>query len=440
MSRSLADQVYGYLAEDEDARICRDIPESACDEQPRSFSLQLLALGLTKLGDALVSARLVLAWILAALGAPAIFIALLVPLREALALLPQLFIAQVMRERPLRKHFWVLGSLGQALALLAMLPAVAWLDGAAAGAAITGLLVVFSLARGVCSVAAKDVLGKTISKTRRGRLSGAAESIAGFATLLVAALLLAEPLLPGIALGERGLFLLILGGAALLWLLAASAYAGIPEVPGATEGGGNAITEAIRSLGLLRQDPAFRAFVTARALLVATAFAIPYIVVLLQRAGSGDTTELAALLLANGLAGLLSATAWGRWSDRAAHHVMAAAAFMSLLVMLATLALDSLLPALLGESWLAALLLFLAAVSHQGARIGRKTYLVDMASSENRAQYTAVSNTVIGLLLLAGAGLGIVDALLGTTAVLWLLAAIAVLAMLRSLALPAVSD
>ena len=68
MSRSLAEQIYGYLAEDEDARVCRDIPESACDAQPRSFTLQLLALALTNLGDALMSARLVLAWMLATLA------------------------------------------------------------------------------------------------------------------------------------------------------------------------------------------------------------------------------------------------------------------------------------------------------------------------------------------------------------------------------------
>jgi hypothetical protein len=63
-----------------------------------------------------------------------------------------------------------------------------------------------------------------------------------------------------------------------------------------------------------------------------------------------------------------------------------------------------------------------------------------MASSENRAQYTAVSNTVIGLFLLAGAGLGLIDAWLGSAAVLWFLAAVGVLAALRARSLPAVID
>jgi hypothetical protein len=37
---------------------------------------------------------------------------------------------------------------------------------------IVGLLVLFSLTRGLCSVSAKDVLGKTVSKARRGNLMG----------------------------------------------------------------------------------------------------------------------------------------------------------------------------------------------------------------------------------------------------------------------------
>lgn len=444
MDKTLADQIYGYLAEDEDARVCRDIPESACDEQPRSFALQLLALTLTKFGDALVSARLVLAWMLASLGAPAIFIALLVPLRESLSLLPQLFVAQLMREQPLRKYFWVAGSVGQAVSLVMMLPVVLVLDGVAAGAAITGLLVVFSLSRGVCSVAAKDVLGKTVSKSRRGRLSGSAEAAAGFVTLLTAGILLAAPMLQqftGMNIpDDRLLFAAILGVAAALWFAAAVTYAGIPEVPGATEGGGNAITEAIRSLSLLKTDREFRDFVIARALLVSAAFAIPFLVVLIQRAGNGSMAELGALLLANGAAALLSGPAWGRWSDTGSHRVMAAAGALSVAVMLAGLGMHHLRPDWLGSVPGAAALLFVAAIAHQGARIGRKTYLVDMARSENRAQYTAVSNTVIGVFLLAGAGLGLIDAWFGTAAVLWFLAAIGVLAVVRSLSLPSVAD
>ncbi|MEQ9396597.1 MFS transporter [Haliea sp.] len=437
----LPDQIYSLLVEEEDARVCRDIPDSACHEQPRAFILQLSAQTLTKIGDALTSSRLVLAWMLSALGSPAIFIALLVPLRESLSLMPQLFVAQFVREHAVRKMFWVWGSVVQGLALALMVPAVLLLRGFALGLVVVTLLAIFSLARGVCSVAAKDVLGKTISKSRRGRLSGLSASAAGAVTLAVAVLLL---LFPGLAgqgsAGSASLFAVILGLAALLWLAAAAVYAAVPEVPGATEGGSNAIIEALRSLSLLRSDQQFRDFVIARMLLISSAFAIPYIVVLIQRAAEGQLLGFAALLLAEGAAGLLSAPFWGRWSDVGAHRVMAAAGALSVVVMSVALGLHWLLPETIGMVLVASLLLFGAAVAHQGARVGRKTYLVDMATSDNRAQYTAVSNTVIGLFLFSGAGLGVIDAVYGTASVLLFLALTGVLAVWRSLSLPSVSD
>jgi len=428
MLKRRAEDIYSLLVEDEDARVCRDIPDDACDEQPQAFLRQLLAQTFTKIGDALTSSRLVLAWMLASIGSPAILISLLVPLRESLSLLPQLFIAQWIREHALRKWFWVAGSLAQAMALLAMIPALVWLPGETASLLIVILLALFSLARGVCSVAAKDVLGKTISKSRRGRLTGLAASIAGFVTLGVAALLWFAPERAGDAGPDIALFALLLAVAAGLWLAAAAVYAGIPEVPGATEGGGNAIVDALKSLTLLFRDQEFLRFVLARMLLVATAFAIPYLVVLIQRTGEGDIGGLAGLLLAEGAAGLLSGAFWGRWSDRASHHVMAAAAALSAAVMAAALASYFLAPQLLSQLLVPGLLVFAAAVAHQGARVGRKTYLVDLATADTRSSYTAVSNTVLGIFLLSGSGLGVVDAMYGTQTVLILLLAVSLLA------------
>ena len=166
----------------------------------------------------------------------------------------------------------------------------------------------------------------------------------------------------------------------------------------------------------------------ARSLLVATAFAIPYLVVLLRAEGTGHLA-LAGLLLAEGLAALLSAPFWGFWSDRASHRVMAAAALLSALGLGGALALAA--QGALGSGILGAGLLFLCAVAHQGARVGRKTYLVDLASGDNRAAYTAVSNTVLGIVLFAGVGLGVLDTLLGTRAVLAALLLLALAAAAR---------
>lgn len=50
-------------------------------------------------------------------------------------------------------------------------------------------------------------------------------------------------------------------------------------------------------------------------------------------------------------------------------------------------------------------LLYLAfMLAHAGARIGRKTYVVDLGSGDERTDHVAVSNSVIGVMLLVVGG------------------------------------
>lgn len=410
---------WALLEEDEDARVCRDIPEDACSQQPEAFRLQLAAQSLSKLADTLASSRVVLPWLFAAIAVPSTFIAWLVPLRESLSLLPQLVVAAQLRRHPLRRGFYVGGAVAQGLCLLAM-PLTLLFDNARnSGLLILLLLSLFSLARGVCSVAAKDVLGKTVSKSRRGRLTGLAGSVAGLFTIVLALALMLGAAQRGDSV-DLGLLVAMLLGAGLCWFAVARVYRRVPEVPGATEGGANALDTAIESLGLLRSDAPFRHFVLTRTLLVSAAYAIPYLVVAAQRTGGGTQT-LGAILMAEGLAALSSATLWGLWSDRQAPRVMASAAALTAIILLSALWLLSAAPALMERFWVVGLLLYGAAVAHQGTRVGRKTYLVDLATAETRASYVAVSNTVIGLFMLAGGALGVLDSAFGMQAVLMLL-------------------
>jgi hypothetical protein len=72
--------------------------------------------------------------------------------------------------------------------------------------------------------------------------------------------------------------------------------------------------------------------------------------------------------------------------------------------------------------------LFLLTIAYQGVRLGRSTHLVDMATQETRAAYTALSNTAIGALLVAGSVFGAVAQAYGPTVVLWAFAAMCVAA------------
>ena len=73
-------------------------------------------------------------------------------------------------------------------------------------------------------------------------------------------------------------------------------------------------------------------------------------------------------------------------------------------------------------------LLFVLMVAHQGVRLGRSVHVVDMADRDNRATYTALSNSVIGLVLIAGGIFGIIAQWLGIGAVLAVFTLMATLA------------
>ncbi|WP_355660353.1 MFS transporter [Halomonas salifodinae] len=411
-------RLYEWLTGDDDSRMCQDIPDAACTAQPRNGPRHLWAALGNKLADELSSARLVLPWLLGVIGAPLWMVGLLVPIREAGALLPQIFVAGFIRLKPRRKWVWVAGGLIQAgaalvLALLALLGSGGW-----GGALVLATLVVLSLARGLSSVATKDVLGKTIAKQRRGTLMGWSGSLAGGATLLAGAILMLFDERPG----ELALAILLVV-AALGWGLNALCAARIEEAPGAVEGGQNAWESIRQGLHLLRDDRAFLHFNLCRALLLASALALPYIALLGQRQSGAELGGLGILVVVSGLAGLVASPLWGKRADRSSRRVMGEAGLGTLLCCLAAALVPWLPEALATSVWPYALIYGALVVVHAGVRLGRKTYLVDMAGSDNRALYVALSNTLTGVLMLAvGAIIGGLAQWLGTQALLLVLA------------------
>ncbi len=429
------DSAYERLLGEEDARVCKDIPTAACQHQPVNFFGYLIANTVGKVADELSSARLILPWILSALGAPAALVGFLVPVREAGVLLPQLVVAAWVRSMPVRKPVWLWGAALSGLALLLMGWVALTFTGTLAGVLIVASLVVYSLARGLCSVSAKDVLGKTVSKQKRGTLMGYASSVSGALLMLWGVVLL----FGSDWQSEQGWLaaLLIFSGA--LWFSGVLAFRRIVEAPGSTEGGGNALTVALKSLSVLVSDARFRRFVMARALLLGIALAAPFFVVLLQQAG-GSMADLGALIVLNGLAALISAPFWGRWSDRSSRRVMQVAALLGAVLIIGVAVIASRHPDwLTGLPWLMPLAFFLLTISHNGVRLGRKAYLVDMADSDTRATFVAVSNTVIGILMLLGGLIGWIGDVLGLSWVLTILGMLSLGAVLLLQAAPEVT-
>jgi hypothetical protein len=416
-------RVYEILTGEDQGRVCKDIPDEACREQPRNFVTHMLSLAATKTADGLADPKVMLAWLFGALGAPAFMTALLVPIREGGALLPQLAIAASIRALPVRKWVWTIGSIAQGLAVIGMGVAALLLEGAQAGWTLLALLAVLALSRSACSIAHKDVLGKTVSKSTRGTVTGSASTVS-------ALLLLGFGLLLGSGLVERspGVVAAALCVAGLLWVAAGMLFATLAEVPGATEGGGNPLAVALAQFGLLRTDPQLTRFVLIRCLMLAVTLAPPFLIALGGRSGGMQALGLGAFVSASALAGLLSSYVWGRMSDVSSRRVLILGGSMAALA----LALATSYGLLQGQGLAAALVLpvlvFVLAIADQGIKLGRSTHVVDMAEPSRRAAYTALSNTITGIATLGAGIFGLVVQLAGETVLLALFTAMALLA------------
>lgn len=420
--------LHGLLVgDDELVQVCRDLPESACREQPYNYVRHVASLSLARVGEGLADAKLVLAWLLDAIGAPTWTVGLLVPLRESLAMLPQLIISARIRQRSIRKSVYVAGSIVQGLAIIGFGVVGFTLSGLAAGLGGIGLITVFALGRSLCSISHKDVLAKTVDKGRRGSVSGTAGTVAAATTLLVAV---------GYSTGWIPLTVPVVAGAVVIggtaWLLAATLFNSIREYPGATEGGINGLAAVVAQLELLRTDPRLRQLILTRALLLSTALAPPFYVALSGDQEPSGLGTLGLFLLASALASLSSSYVWGRLADRSSRQVlMYAAALGTVSNAVAALVALAMPDGSMSELILPTLL-FTLMIAHQGVRLGRSVHVVDMADLDTRAAYTALSNSVVGLLLLGGGAFGVIAQLFGIAAVLALFAIMAAMAIVAA--------
>lgn len=431
MIASRTERIYAVLSgDDSDERSCRAIPEDACTSVPRNFLLNLANGCATKLAEQLAGPNLVLPVMLASIGAPVPLIALLMPVKQAGSLIPQLAAAGQIRAFRLRKWFWAAAGGVQSLCLLLMAAAVVSAPPKLASAAVVALLLAFSVASGVGSVAFQDVMGKTIPKGRRGRLLSGRAAIGGALTLAA-----------GLALNlERGgtapadLFLILLLSAAALWGAAALAFALTDETPGATSGGRSMLAELASGMDLVRQSRTYRRYLGARAGLLAAEVALPFYALYIARAAGSGVDLLGTLIISVAVANIVSSPIWGALSDHSGRLAMALSGALSALTGLLLLGLGAFAGAV--PLWAFGISFLLGGIAEAGVRVSRKTYLVDIAPDEDRPLYAAFSNTVSGAVALASGLLGVLASQAGVGASVAALVASAALGALVALGLP----
>lgn len=412
---------------------CGDLPDDACGEVPRNAGRLVVALGLQHAGDFVVDPKTVLAWLLAAVGAPAGLTGLLVPVRESGSLLPQASLVPWVRRFAVRKWLWVLGAAGQAVAVVLMATAAATTTGALAGWAVLAALALFALARSVSSIASKDVMGRTVPKGMRGRVIGAATVASGLVAVTVGLAIRAW----GGAQAGGGVFVGMLAAGAVAWVAAGMVFATVGEPAGKPD---DALeTGWLRhALGLLRSDAPFRRFVLTRTMLLVSALSPPFVVSLAAQRSGADFGQLGPFVLAAGVAALIGGPLWGRLADRSSRAVMmlaAGGAAVTVALLLGAMTIDGLRTA----AWLYPSAYLLLALAHTGSRVGRKTYVVDLGEGNRRTDYVATSNAAMGLLLLVAGAVSSALAQLGVGVALAFLAVLGACGSLAARGLPEVT-
>lgn len=382
---------------------------------------QVLANALQSSGDQTVNASTVLPWLFAALGVPAALTGLLVPIRESGSMLPQAMLTPLVVRVKYRKWILVVGALIQAIAVGVMAVTAAVGQGLGAGISIIAALAVFSFGRCLTSIASKDVLGRTIPKGERGQINGLATTAAGLVAITLG---LAIRLFGGENLEATQLAWLLASGA-VLWLGVAWVSARVQEPADETTNGAPSkpATQGwlTQTVTLLRDDKPFRQFVMVRSLLLVSALSPPFIVSLSLQSGAGTLAGLGGFVIASGIAALLGGRVFGRLADRSSSRLMSIGSGVASAIIIVTVIIV-LLPGFSATGTLGNLFFitvyFSLTMMHTGVRVGRKTYIVDMAEGDTRTTYVAVSNSAMGIILLI---VGAVTSALAVVHIVWAL-------------------
>lgn len=441
MAKSLSNTLYQRLNNEKGERVCKGITDDACKHVPKNYFLILLSNTFTKLGDTLSNPKTVLTWLMSYVNAPVYLISLIVPIRESGSMIPQVALADYVSSKTIKKWIWVFGSVLQFLSIASIGFIALCFEGTVAGWLIILAVILFSLSRSICSVSSKDVLGKTIPKTRRGKLKGYTVSVSGLLVLIVGVYILYKSKTE--ATIEFYSYLIFF--ASMMWILAAITFARIKEFPDSTSEekeneDQQALNKVVSKFQLLKNDKHFRDFVIARSLLLCSALTAPYYIILAQTYIGKKSYLLGLFIIANGIASIISAPFWGKFSDKSSKNVMAFAVLIASVLGILAFLIVTYSTDLKSALWIYPFAFFILGIAHGGVRLGRKTYVVDMAKGNQRTNYVAVSNTVIGLILLATGGLSALVSLISVEGVILVLSLFGILGAYKSYKLPNVED
>lgn len=335
-----------------------------------------------------------------ALGASSAAIGLLSTLQRAGWLLPQLFVARALADKPLKKPFILLPA-GISRSLVLFLAGLIW----ATGAHPPGLIIIltmlllglFWIGDGIASLSWFDFLGKAIPPNRRGRLTSTGQILSGifsFAAGFAVEWMLSDdgPTFP------NNYALLFLIGFAMLGISFAALAHGVEE-EGVSASRVPSWREYLPQLGtILKHDHTFRRYLITRQLFGLSGMATPFYMTFAL-----DKLQLPAQVAGRytsvGVVGGIVAAVYFGWMNE--RHGTRRASQVSILVTVAVPLLAVLIPRLLGSArWLAwgyGLVFFALQASMVCFLPAWTSFVLDWAPDADRPVYVGLTNTLNGI-------------------------------------------
>ena len=127
-------------------------------------------------------------------------------------------------------------------------------------------------------------------------------------------------------------------------------------------------------------------------------------------------------------------------ADKSSKNVMVSGALITSLLGILMFIFIMWVPILREMAWLYPAAFFILGIAHSGVRLGRKTYIIDMAGGNKRTDYVAVSNTIIGGILLITGGISALASLISIEGIILVLSLMGLIGAYTSFRLPEIGN
>lgn len=364
----------------------------------------------TNVSYQLASARIVLPFIYIAVGAPAAFAGLILPIVQISSLVSFLVGAPLLGARWLRKWYIVMATITVAAAMAVV--------GLAAGASLADAWIVIlflvvagvvGIAQGLSGMAFKDLVARVVTEHRRSHLLFSQVGIAGILTILIA--LGTKRLVDHTDPLDEHLEMLWMG--IVVMLLACVATVMVREFPAASGGAAKSRRETEAAPdpsmpGLKPDDTLFgqfryvvkerwyRRYLVQRAFLLSVELATPFYALHAASQHVHTHGSLSTFVISSSTALVVSGLFWRRVSEVSSRLVFRVAAIMAIFAGLIATATE--LEPALQSLWSHGAVFFLIVMASQGTSNARTLYLMAWTSDEDRPCFMAVSGLTIGTL------------------------------------------